>query len=641
MKNPFARFFQPTPVAKLTDAQAEDRLEQRRKKNAMRISQTFMAYLEELASSPLTGVGKPTKFPIQLYEPPKGVAPARHVLAMDAELSVVYSGTNLASFFSGFPGFPGFPYLSELTQMTEYRDMSERVAAEMTRKWIKFKSKGDDDKVEAIAIIEAAMKRHDIRGLFREAATKDGWFGRMNLFINLGDTEGDELAKPLMINPYKIKRGSLKGFKLVEPITTYPAAYNASLPLEADYYVPSAWFVYGQRVHATRLLEFCSRPLPDLLKPVYNFSGISLSQLAQPYVDYWLSTRNSVGNLLRNFSTSVLATDMSSVLQGGDGSPVFNRAKVFTALRDNQGIFLIDKEQEDFKKVETSLAGLDKLQAQAQEHMAAVAKTPLVILLGITPAGLNNSQDSEIRIFYDYVADQQEILFRPNLDIVIKVIMLSELGYIDEDIEYDFEPLYAMTEKELALIRKSDGEAGVAYITAGVIDAEEERTRVANDPQSGYSNLDLNKVITPPMQQGQWGGAPADGSGLAGEGNEMSLDPNVNQELTQGVNDAMDLAFAADAAFTGNQHVELGGESTHPYTVAARASSAASKATKDAQRSGTKRNHEKAFKAHGRALAAHQRALGSASPLAQQVHQTFIDAHAAAQAAHELGKVGA
>jgi hypothetical protein len=50
-------------------------------------------------------------------------------------------------------------------------------------------------------------------------------------------------------------------------------------------------------------------------------------------------------------------------------------------------VFAIDKDTEDFANVEKSLAGLDKLQAQAQEHMAAVCGIPLVILLGVTPTG--------------------------------------------------------------------------------------------------------------------------------------------------------------------------------------------------------------------------------------------------------------
>src|SRR5574340_520398 len=400
-------------------------------------------------------------------------------LALDGAINASAMLTTMngitASVLDGM-GFPGFPFLTELTQLTEYRDMSERTAAEMTRKWIKLRSTSkDDDKQDIIDIVDREMKRHRVRDHFRYAAVMDGFMGRCMLFPNLGDITGPELETPLMLNHFKIKKGSLRGFKIVEPITTYPAAYNASNPLAEDYYVPSSWFVYGQKVHASRLLNFVSRPLPDLLKPVYNFSGMSLSQLAQPYVDYWFGTRDSVGKLIRNFSTTVLSTDLDTLLtQSGDD--LLRRSKLFTRLRDNQGLFMVNKSSESLEQLNVPITGLDKLQAQAQEHMAAVAKTPLVILLGITPTGLTTTAEGDIRVHYDYVADQQERIFRKNLETVIKLIMLDQLGYIDEDVTFDFVSLFEMTGKELAMVRKSDGDLAVELIQTGVLSPLEVRT---------------------------------------------------------------------------------------------------------------------------------------------------------------------
>ena len=439
------------------------------------------------------------------YVPPEGVRnligrkgetdlTVRNVIAQDAVFGgAVFSASGGNAFMFQGMGFPGFPYLTELTMITEYRDMSERVAAEMCRKWIEFRTTGDDKHAKEIGVIEAELKRLDARHLFCLAATLDGFFGRCQIFMDLGDTEGPELQTPLMLNKYKIRPDSLRALKLIEPITTYPAVYNSSWPLKSDYYVPRSWWVYGQEVHSDRLLTFVSRPLPDLLKPVFNFSGMSLSQLAEPYVNYWLSTRDSVGKLLRNFSTSVLKTNMEGVLQGDNYNNFMKRAALFNLLRDNQGLMLLDNDTESFEKHETSLAGLSQLQAQAQEHMAAVAKTPLVILLGITPTGLQGSDEQGLRIFYDYVADQQERLFRHNLDRLIKVIMLSKFGEVYDDITFDFVSLMSMTEKERALIHRSDAEEVQSLIQMGVVSPPEARAKIAADPDSGWTNLDVDK----------------------------------------------------------------------------------------------------------------------------------------------------
>jgi phage-related protein (TIGR01555 family) len=500
---------------------------QKKFKKMMEISPILV---ERMAEAIGTGKSVAGIMPVPEYKRTPYVPPVKNLICQDLHVSKTIAKDSMFSgaftsegggpaFFTGM-GFPGFPYLTELTEITEYRDMSCRVAAEMCRKWIEFRTEGGSKKRDKqIAIIKAEMKRLGVREKFLEAAEKDGFFGRCQIFMDFGQTDGKELGYPILLNPYSVRKDSLRALKIIEPITTYPAVYNSSWPLKQDYYVPSSWWVYGQEVSASRLLTFVSRPLPDLLKPVFNFSGISLSQLAEPYVNYWLNTRDSVGRLLKNFSASVLKTNMEGVLQGQNNDAFLARAQMYNALRDNQGILLLDKETEEFEKHETSLSGLDKLQAQAQEHMAAVAKTPLVILLGITPSGLNASDEQGLRIFYDYVNDQQERLFRVNLEKIIRVIQLSKFGEIYEDIAFDFVSLMSMTEKEHALIRKSNAEEAQIFIANGVVTNTEVREKIAADPDSGWGNLDVDKPegeLLDPSAAQQKGGA-AGGNSMKAE----------------------------------------------------------------------------------------------------------------------------
>ncbi|WP_163489245.1 anti-CBASS protein Acb1 family protein, partial [Klebsiella pneumoniae] len=84
------------------------------------------------------------------------------------------------------------------------------------------------------------------------------------------------------------------------------------------------------------------------------------------------------------------------------------------------------------------------LQAQTQEHMAAVSGVPLIKLLGISPAGLNASSEGEIRTFYDSIHSFQERFYGPHLRTVIDIVQLNEFGDVDPDIGYEFEPLWSM-----------------------------------------------------------------------------------------------------------------------------------------------------------------------------------------------------
>jgi hypothetical protein len=468
----------------------------------------------------MDSTSQPYFFPIKPPELLPGVVRADQkapVLAFDAPSyglgSQLYMGA----------GFPGFSYLSQLATRAEYRAFAAAISTELTREWVEFTSTQSDgmDSGDKIKAIEEEFRRLNVRGVIREAAEQDVYFGRGQIFL---DIRGADRATPLILDKRTIKEGSLSGVVPVEAIWTTPAAYNALDPAASDFYNPTRWFMLGQDVHASRLLTVVTRELPDILKPAFNFAGMSLSQLAEPYVDNWLRTRQSVSNLISNFSTTALKTTMVQVLQGDDGQGLFDRANLFTMLRSNQGLMLLDKDTEDLVQLNVPLSGLNELQAQAQEHLCSVSRLPAIILTGISPSGLNATSEGEIRIFYDWIAAQQEAFWRKPLEVILKVVQLSLFGEIDPSIVLNFKPLYQMDPNEQADIRVKDSQAATAYINAGVISPEEERERLANDPDSGYQGLDVEDVPIPPEDpQDEEGQQP--GTDRAQDANLIEADP--------------------------------------------------------------------------------------------------------------------
>lgn len=421
-------------------------------------------------------------------ELPPGVKPTG--LAMDSS-PIGNFGADL--FLS--TGFIGYPRLAELAQISEYRSVSETTANEMTRQWIEIKSVGEEDNSEVIKQIEECYERLNVRDVFRKAVETDGLFGRGQVLVQIKGHD-NKLANPLLLTEKTIAKGSLKALVNIEPMWTTPAPYNAIDPTSPDFYKPKAWYVMAQEIHASRLFTLVSRPVPDLLKPAYNFGGVSMSQLMMPYVNRWLRTVESVSEMLHSFSLSGIQTDMSAVLAGGEdqGDSIQLRAELYNRLRDNRGLMLLDKDSEQFFQFNTPLSGLDTLLAQAQEQMAAPSHTPLVKLLGITPSGLNASTEGEIAVYYDHIRAMQENLLRDPLDKLLKLVQLHLFGKINDNITFDFVPLQQMNETELAGIRKSDSDRDVAYIQAGVVSAEEVRGRLAVEPDSGYNGIDVEDV---------------------------------------------------------------------------------------------------------------------------------------------------
>ncbi|RYY79942.1 MAG: DUF1073 domain-containing protein [Moraxellaceae bacterium] len=433
-----------------------------------------------------------TKFALPAL--PAGVIPTdvTNSLAMDSAMPMNYANLAGASM-----DFPGYPILSELSQRSEYRSPTTTLATEMTRKWVSFKSIGDEDRSEQIKLIEQAFDTFKVRDVLKQAIEHDGYFGRGMVYIDLGKPQDNNL--PLVISSATIKKDSLKGFKAIEPIWTSPADYNSIDPTDKYFYRPRSWYVMGKPIHTSRVLLFISHPVADMLKPSYNFSGLSMTQMLMPAVDNWLRTRDAISDMVHSFSVSGLKTNMATLLAGdgeegnGDATGLLNRATLFNRMRDNRNLMMLN-EDEEFFQFNTPLSGLSDLQAQAQEQMAAPCHIPLVKLFGITPNGLNASSDGEIRVFYDYVLSTQQVLLTDPLVVITLIVQLHLFGKIYPDIIFEYLPLEQMTEEQIANINKINAEAAAALIDAGVICSQEERQRLASSPLSGYNGLDAEDV---------------------------------------------------------------------------------------------------------------------------------------------------
>ncbi len=452
-------------------------------------------------------------FPIKPYIPPDGVVAKgeKALVAMDSQPAYECArmahdagpqefGSQLYA-YSNIEGFPGYPYLMLLALRAEYRNMATALATELTRKWITLNStdtSGESTK-KKITEIEQEFTGMGIQQIIRKAAEQDAFYGTGQILINV---KGADVKTPLIPDPRTVKKGSLEGFKNVDPVWTTPLMYNALIPSRPDFYKPSSWWVMGEHWDASRLLIIITREVPDIFKPGFNFSGISLSQLAEPYVNNWLRTRQSVSDLINNFSIVVLKTAMDQVLSGADdGTNLFARIKLFTATRSNKGVMALDKDREELEQIAVPLGGLHELQAQAQEQMCSVSREPATVMTGISPSGFGNVAEGEIRIWYDYIAAQQEAYYRAPIQKMLELVQLSLYGEIDPDITFAFNPLYEMTEEQESTIQVNDSIRAGNLIDRGVIDAQEERERLARDPDSGYQGIDIDREIAPPDEE--------------------------------------------------------------------------------------------------------------------------------------------
>jgi ADP-ribose pyrophosphatase YjhB (NUDIX family) len=564
---------------------------------------TFLPELEELSrkyaiQQPRTAANCPFRFP----DFPEAAVPKDKSLtmAMDSGLSNALT-YNANAWLQGpaldaMPGegllFLGYTFLAELAQRPEYRVMSETIADDATREWIDFDVVGDETeqederrrqeadpageaerqadpdermkrlaakgKLDKVKALKDDQLRLNVRDHFYEMCRNDGFFGRSHLYLDIwtGGVEPspDELKSSIgsgrdPASVTKVTKDSFRALRTVEPVWTYPLMYNAIDPLRADWYNPQSWYVMGKEIHCSRLQTFVGHPVPDMLKPAYAFGGLSLSQMAKPYVDIWLQTRQSVADLIKSFSVMVLSTDFGTTTQPGAGGSLLARVAMFNMLRNNQGTFVINKNTEDFKNVTASLSGLHELQSQAQEHMASVHRIPLVKFTGIQPAGLNASSEGEIKTYDDTIAAYQMRFEDPNLRKIVNFQQLSLWGEIDPEITLRWQPLREMTQAEKGQKEKDDSERHQKYVDMGAISPAEVRKTIIEDPDLPYTALDPEDVPDLASEE-EDGLEPEGGRPDPKAGGEEGGEPQGG-----GANDA-DLPFGAtDAAeFKEDEH---------------------------------------------------------------------------------------
>lgn len=445
--------------------------------------------ISKLAVDEARGSGRKPITPWTIPEPAPGVMP-KGKLAMDwgNQSAGMYAWAMNGAFSEGV-AFLGYPYLSELAQRPEYRQIVKKYADHMTRKWVRMVGGSDTYRKR----LEKAMIRYRVRDVFREVIEHDGFFGRGQIFVDVGKRTDGEIATPLTLTRNKLYR-RLEGLRTVEPVWSYPGPYESTDPLHPDFYKPREWYVSGRTVNATRLVTVIGREMPDILKPAYAFGGLSRTQMAKPYVENWIRTRQSVSDIIHSFTVWVLKTNMKSLFSGIKASigSLLDRLGIFNELRDNQGVFAIDKDTEEFANVSASLASLDKLQAQAQEQMASVAAIPLIELLGISPSGLNATSDGEIRTFYANIKTDQERMLRDPLTYILRIIQLSEFGSIKEDVTFEFEDLWERSTLEKAQEDKARADIDAIYVDRGIVSTEEAREKIGNDEDSPYHGIDLS-----------------------------------------------------------------------------------------------------------------------------------------------------
>lgn len=423
----------------------------------------------------------------EAYKPLKGVVPENVVVGDGVDY-----GTLNSMFVSADSVFMGYPVLATLAQKSENRVACEQSVNEIFRKGFKVKSNNtENDRSNIIGQLEDAFELFAVEKHLKLLGFNAEAFGNSFLFVKLKGDE-NEREKELMLDSTKIKKGDLEGFRVIEPMWTYPQAYNAIDPISPEFFVPQQWYVMGRIVSASRMKPLVLYSVPDMLKPSYNFGGLSLIQMMLPYVTNWESVRDDIPRIIMSFRTYIWSTDMETYLQ--DRNEFNKRLDTLVYGKDNHGVLAIDKMMETLEQMYTSLTGLSDLLGQQQQLLCMPSRLSVTSLTGSQPSGMNATGEGETTAQHENISNKQKNSYKPVLDWILKILCLNEFGEFYEDLYIDFNPLDELSDLEIADINNKKADTYVKLIDAEIVTPEQVCKVIAADDDSEFNGIKYEVV---------------------------------------------------------------------------------------------------------------------------------------------------
>ena len=213
-------------------------------------------------------------------------------------------------------------------------------------------------------------------------------------------------------------------------------------------------------------------------------------------------------------------------------------------LLNNMGMQVMDA-ADGLETHQYTFGGLADCYQQFIMDISGAAEIPVTRLFGRSPSGLNATGESDLQNYYDMIAEKQESYLRPILNKVLPPFIISTLGSLPDDFDFEFDPVADPSDKERADLAKCGTDNVVAAYNAGLISQrtalkelkqQSERTGV----WTNITDEDIERAsdsVEPPGEMGGMFGDMGGGEAAGAVGSEESLQ-QARAPVRQGVGDS-------------------------------------------------------------------------------------------------------
>lgn len=303
-------------------------------------------------------------------------------------------------------------------------------------------------------------------------------FGGSVIIINTSD---DTLDKPLNIK--NIKQGYLKSITVLDRWDIFPQRLQTMNPLRDDYLEPEYYTLSkgGGAIHRSRVIKFTGEMTTNYNKQLMQSFGISKFEKLYTSIMNATQSPDLLINLLVQSNLDVYGVEgLKDNLLDGDDDLLIKRFNMVNKAKSVLNGILIDK-NDSYTNIAKNFSGLSEIDKRFLEVICGACDIPFSRFMGQSVTGLAQTNQGDLENYYNNVKSQQNRADTA-YTILDKVIQMNLFGEL-KDIDYEHKSLFELDDLQKATIRKTEAETDNIYLTQGVIDGIDVKSRLAQSEQ--------------------------------------------------------------------------------------------------------------------------------------------------------------
>lgn len=225
------------------------------------------------------------------------------------------------------------------------------------------------------------------------------------------------------------------------------------------------------KIHHSRVIKMIGRKLPYWEEIAESYWGASELEHVYTELKKRDDTSSNISFLIFLANIRVLKNkQLAQMLTLGDqeaAGQVFNAMRQINQLMCNTGMYVMDSE-DDFSEHQYSFTGINDVYESFMLDISGAAEIPVDKLFGRSPSGFNNGAET-LQNYYDNIQEKQESDVRAPIEKMVKIVTMSALGQLPDDMEIVFNPVRRPADMEKADLAQKQAEPVFAAYSGGLI----------------------------------------------------------------------------------------------------------------------------------------------------------------------------